>query len=260
MARKPHTCKECHVGPDVPVYKVYLASKHGNIYSSKNDSWNFNPVPWTVGKDFTAPTCATCHVSLLVNTDGDVVANRTHQMSDRIGWRIFGLIYSHPHPKEPDTTLIRNKDNLPLPTDFDGGFSEKYLIDSDTKERRTDAMQAICLNCHDSSWVKGHWKRYENSIQMTNHAVRVATDIMREIWKHGYAAGIDKGGSPFDEAVEKQWSDAWLFYANTIRFSSAMAGGGDYSVFANGHYQLSKQIQILNDHLELQKHLPAAKE
>ena len=29
LARKPETCKECHVGPDVPIYKVYAASKHG---------------------------------------------------------------------------------------------------------------------------------------------------------------------------------------------------------------------------------------
>jgi hydroxylamine dehydrogenase len=32
MARKPYTCKECHVGPDVPAFKVYSASKHGNIF------------------------------------------------------------------------------------------------------------------------------------------------------------------------------------------------------------------------------------
>jgi len=253
MARKPHTCKECHVGPDVPVYKVYLTSKHGNIYSAKNTSWNFNPVPWTIGKDFTAPTCAACHVSLLENTDGEVVASRTHQMSDRLAWRIFGLVYSHPHPKEPDTTIIRNKDNLPLPTDFSGGFSQQYLIDSKERSKRTAAMQAICLNCHDNSWVKGHWAQYENSIQTTNDAVRTATDIMQEIWKHGYAEGIAKGGSPFDEAVEKQWSDTWLFYANTIRFSSAMAGGGDYGVFSNGRYQLSKEIQALADWLETRK-------
>ncbi len=32
-ARKPHTCKECHVGPDVPAEPVYAASKHGTICS-----------------------------------------------------------------------------------------------------------------------------------------------------------------------------------------------------------------------------------
>ena len=95
MARKPYTCKECHAGPDVPAFKVYSASKHGNIFSSMGESWNFGAVPWTVGKDFTAPTCAACHVSLLVNTDGEVVTERTNQMNNRIPWRIFGLIYAN---------------------------------------------------------------------------------------------------------------------------------------------------------------------
>ena len=35
MARKPFTCSECHKGPDVPAYKVYEVSKHGNIFNSK---------------------------------------------------------------------------------------------------------------------------------------------------------------------------------------------------------------------------------
>ena len=41
--------------------------------------------------------------------------------------------------------------------------------------------------------------------------------------------------------------DAWLFHANTVRFSSAMAGGGDYSAFADGRYQLSRKIAELDD-------------
>ena len=119
MARKPYTCQECHIGPDVPAYKIYAASKHGNIFAAMHKTWDFNAVPWTIGKDFTAPTCAACHISLLVDTDDEVVSKRTHQMNNRLPWRIFGLIYAHPHPQNPDTTIIRNKDGLPLPTDFD---------------------------------------------------------------------------------------------------------------------------------------------
>ena len=88
MARKPYTCMECHIGPDVPAFKVYSASKHGNIFSAMNKSWDFEAVPWTIGKDFTAPTCATCHVSLLVGADNEVVVERSHQMNNRIASRI----------------------------------------------------------------------------------------------------------------------------------------------------------------------------
>lgn len=252
MARKPYTCKECHVGPDVPAFKVYEASKHGNIFAAMNSSWDFTAVPWTIGKDFTAPTCAACHVSLLVNTDDQVVVERSHQMNDRLPWRIFGLIYAHPHPQKPDTTAIRNKDELPLPTDFAGGFAPTHLIDEKERDARRQAMQAACLNCHDSSWVRGHWQRFEHSIRETNAQTRTATRIMESIWQSGFA---DKKDSPFNEAIEKKWSNIWLFYANTIRFASAMGGGGDYGVFADGRYHLSETLPELNDWLEMRKKL-----
>ena len=252
MARKPYTCKECHVGPDVPAYKVYAASKHGNIFSSKHSKWDFKAVPWTIGKDFTAPTCATCHISLLINTDEEVVVERTHQMNNRMPWRILGLIYAHPHPQNPDTSIIRSKDGLPLPTDLAGGLASKYLIDQKEMDVRRKAMQAACLNCHDASWVNGHWRRFENTIQETNANTLAATRIMQDIWQNGFA---DRRDNPYDEAIERKWSESWLFYSNTIRFASAMGGGGDYGVYADGRFHLSKTLLELEDWLKLHKKL-----
>lgn len=251
MARKPYTCKECHVGPDVPAFPVYSASKHGNIFSAMNKSWNFQDVPWTVGEDFTAPTCATCHVSLLTDTDGMVVAERTHQMNNRLPWRIYGLIYAHPHPISPDTTIIRNKDGLPLPTDLEGGFASKYLIDAETMEKRKQTMQRVCLSCHDTSWVEGHWTKFEHVIRESDTTVRTGTALMQKIWDKGYADGLAVGKSPFDEAIEKEWLLTWLFYGNSIRFASAMAGGGDYGVFAGGRYQLVQKVARLSEWYDL---------
>ena len=260
MARKPYTCKECHAGPDVPAYKVYSASKHGNIFSAMHSKWDFQPVPWTIGKDFKAPTCAACHISLLVDTEGSTVAKRTHQMSDRLSWRIFGLIYAHPQPKDPDTTRIRNKDGLPLPTDFGGGTAADFLIDAETQKNRAESMQAVCRSCHHESWVKGHWRRHEHAIAETNAATAAATQIMAEIWSKGLAQGLDRGASPFDEAVERLWTDTWLIYANNIRFSAAMAGGGDYSAFADGRYFMTRRILELSDWLNLRLQLLPPKE
>lgn len=250
MARKPHTCKECHVGPDVPAYKVYSASKHGNIYESLGHGWNFDSTPWTIGEDFTAPTCAVCHMSLVTQTDGQVVNERSHEMKDRLSWRIFGLIYAHPQPKSPDTTIIRNKDGLPLPTAFDGTPAAEFLLGAEERQAHTKTMQATCLACHGTSWVEGHWRRYENTIETTNASILTATTIMGDVWGEGLASGVAADASPFDESVERRWSDAWLFYANTVRFASAMAGGGDYGVFANGRYELSKAVADLHDWLE----------
>jgi len=256
MARKPYTCKECHVGPDVPVVKVYEASKHGNIFSTHNKDWEFKAVPWTIGKDFTAPTCAACHVSLVVNAEGGVVAQRSHQMNDRLPWRMFGLIYAHPHPLQPDTNLIRNKYGQPLPTDLDGGFASKHLIGKDEMDQRRKTLQAVCLSCHGTAWVDGQWARFENTLRETNAKTLSATRIMKEVWAAGLAAGFEQKASPFDEGIERRWADTWLIYANTIRFSSAMGCGGDYGVFADGRYQLNKAIMDMHDWLELRKQTP----
>ncbi len=255
-ARKPYTCKQCHVGPDVPAFKVYEASKHGNIFSSHGRDWEFSKVPWTVGKDFSAPTCAACHVSLLVSSDGELIAKRSHRMNDRLPWRIFGLIYAHPHPKNPDITIIRNKDGLPLPSDFAGGFAADYLIDIKEMEARRKGIQTICRACHGSSTVAGQWERFESSIKETNAKTLTATQILIGIWAEGYAKGPSEGGSPFDEEPERVWADSWVIYANTIRLASAMGFGGDYGVFADGRYELNKTIVRLHDYVRQRKRAP----
>jgi hypothetical protein len=250
MARKPYTCKECHVGPDVPAFKVYSASKHGNIFSAMNSSWNFSAVPWTIGKDFTAPTCAACHASLLVNEEGEVVSERTHRMNDRLDWRIFGLIYAHPHPKDPDTSKIRNKSGLSLATDFDGAFAQDHLIGPDERKNRRQTMQATCLSCHDTSWVKGYFDRLDNTIRQSNATILTATQLVGRAWDKGYAQGPGRKGSPFDEFIERRWTDSWLLYANNVRYVSAMAGGGDYGVFEDGRYHLTNALLEMQSWLE----------
>ncbi len=245
-ARKPYTCSQCHKGPDVPAYKAYSVSKHGNIVSSLQNKWNFTEVPWTVGKDFTAPTCAVCHVSLLVTPEGDVTAERSHRMNDRLPWRILGLIYAHPHPKSPDTSIIKNEDGLPLPTTLTGKWAKEYLIGPDEQAARRKKLQAVCLSCHSRSWVGGHWARFENTLKVTDEMTLTATRIIEEAWDKRVADKTDL----FDEAIEKQWVEQWLFYANSTRFASAMMGA-DYGVFADGRWHMSKNIQEILDRLKI---------
>jgi len=252
MARKPYTCAECHQGPDVPAYKVYMVSKHGNIFSSLGGQWNVEAVPWTVGKDFTAPTCAACHASLIVTEDGNVVAERTHRMNDRLPWRLFGLIYAHPHSKSPDTTIIKNKAGLALPTELTGEPMATYLIDAQEQGKRRKTMEKVCLACHHDGWVAGQWSRFENTIKTTNESTVAATKLIMAAWDTGVAKGLAEDDSIFNEAIEKKWVEHWLFFANSTRFSSAMAGA-DYGVFANGRWYMNKNIQEMADWLEFKR-------
>lgn len=250
VARKPYTCEECHNGPDVPAYKVYATSKHGNIFASESKDWNFKAVPWTIGKDFTTPTCAACHVSQLAAEDGTVVSERTHKMTDRLSWRIFGPVYAHPQPKLPNTDIIINKDGLQLPTTLDNQPASKFLIDAEEMKTRRETMQAACLACHATDWVSGYWMRLDNTVEQTNATVLAATDIMQEAWRKGLAVGPGKG-NPFDEYIENVWTDAWLFSAHSVRYSSAMGGGGDYGAFADGRINLNKHVREMKDWLDL---------
>ena len=181
---------------------------------------------------------------------GDVLAERTHQMNDRLPLRLFGLIYAHPSPISPDTTVIRNAQGLPLPTELTGAPASKYLIDAKEQGKRLKTMGTICLACHGREWVDGHFARLNRTVQYTNIMTLTATKIMLSAWEKGFAKGPAQKDSLFNEAIEKMWVEQWLFYANTTRLASAMTGA-DYGVFGNGRWFMSKNIQDMLDWLKL---------
>ncbi|MFN2354890.1 MAG: multiheme c-type cytochrome [Desulfopila sp.] len=246
VARKPYTCSQCHKGPDVPAYKVYSVSVHGNIQKSIDKKWNYEAVPWTIGTDFTAPTCATCHISLVVDEEGEVLAERTHRMNDRLPWRLFGLPYAHPHPLAADTTPIINSAGLHLPTELNGEPVSEFLIDAEEMAARQETMARVCLGCHSRQWVDGHFDGLETTIAGTNHMTLQATRMITEAWEEGLA----KGDNPFDEVIEIKWTEQWLFFGNSTRLASAM-GGTDYGVFDNGRWWQHKNLQEIREHLLL---------
>ena len=251
VARKPYTCSQCHHEPDVPAWNVYEESKHGNIYSSKGKEWNFNAVPWKVGEDMKAPTCATCHNSLLVSPSGSVLAERTHNFGSRLWVRLFGLIYSHPQPISGDTTVIKNKDGLPLPVTFTGEPAADYLIDAAEQKKRLALMSAVCSGCHGTNWTGGHFAKLENTLKETDAMTLAATQLLVQAWDKGLA---DKA-NPFDESIEQMWIRQWLFYSNSIRYASAMTGAPDYTSFKNGWWDLTENLQKLLETIAIKKEI-----
>ena len=266
VARSPYTCAQCHLDPDVPGFDVWKESKHGNIFLAEWKTYNMTAVPWVPGRDFRAPSCAVCHFSLLVSPDGKVIVNRTHDPGDRIWIRIFG-VYAHPQPRpEYEATFkIRNQAGLPLPYCLLTGqpASTKYLIDKQEMKRREEQMARICSACHAYPYAisRLHW--FDEVVNETNKAILVATRLLAEAWKLGMAKGlkiemvngkpkITVEGNPFDEYIERLWVEAWLFYANSIRYAAAM-NGPDWSTFKRGWYKLTKDIQHMKELIELWK-------
>lgn len=251
IARKPYTCAQCHLEPDMPAWNVYKESKHGNIYFSKYHEWDFKAVPWVIGKDFKAPTCATCHNSLIVSPDGDIIAERTHDFGLRLWIRLFGLIYSHPQPKSGNTTMVKNKDGLSLPVTFSGELASEYLIDKKEQTSRLSTMKAICNSCHSTDWIDGHFANLDPTIKETDAMTLTATKLLLGAWKDRIANKTN----PFDESIEKLWVKQWLFYSNSIRYASAMTGAPDYTSFKLGWWELSENLQKMKDLIELKKQI-----
>lgn len=251
IARKPYTCGQCHLEPDVPAFNVYKESKHGNMFDTFEADWNFDAVPWVVGRDFKAPTCATCHNSLLTAPDGSIIAERSHDFGARLWVRLFGLIYAHPQPKDGNTTIIRNKDGLPMPTTFLNEPATDFLIDKAEQEKRYDTMKNVCRACHSTQWISDHFAKMDNTIRETNEMTLAATKLMSEAWDKG----VEDRSNPFDEQIEKLWIKQWLFYANSIRYASAMTGAPDYAAFKNGWWELSDNLQKMRDTIDLKDRL-----
>lgn len=245
VARKPYTCGECHVEPDIPAYNVYHESKHGNIFSSLGQDWEFDSVPWVVGKDFRAPTCATCHNSLIVNSDKEVIAPRTHDFGARLWVRIFGLIYSHPQPASGKTYEIKNKDSLSLPTTFAGDIASSFLIDSKEQDTRQKVMKGVCRSCHSTGWTDGHFAKFNRNVEEADQMVKAATQLLVTAWEKGIA---DKT-NPFDEPIEQRWIRQWLIYANSVRYGAAMQGP-DYSTFKNGFWELTNNLAEMEQFIQ----------
>jgi hypothetical protein len=246
IARKPYTCSQCHLEPDVPAWEVYRESKHGNICQSKQADWNWEAVPWKPGKDFQAPTCAACHSSLMATEDGDVIAPRTHDFGARLWVRLFGLPYAHPQPKHGNTTTLKNKDGLPLPTSFSGEPASEGLITAEEQTRRRKAMTSLCQSCHSQTWATDFFAKLDQTVAEADKMVLAATQLMQQAWNQGLANKTN----PFDEPIEHQWMKQWVYFANSLRYASAMSGP-DYAAFKNGWVELTRNLKEMEAWIEI---------
>ncbi|MFB6268097.1 MAG: multiheme c-type cytochrome, partial [Halodesulfurarchaeum sp.] len=95
QARKPASCRECHMGPDHPQYEIYEETKHSTMFEHNEEEFDLGVENLTTS-DITAPTCAVCHMSGL----GD--SKSTHDVSARLYWELEP-VYSYPTSKGYET-------------------------------------------------------------------------------------------------------------------------------------------------------------
>lgn len=147
QARQPENCGKCHMGPDHPQIEIYNESKHGIQFRAHINEMNLSSKHWVVGKDyFSAPTCATCHMSATSNQPV------THDVGERISWTLRPAI----------------------------------SIKLDNWEKKRAAMQDVCSNCHATGWIGNFYRQYDLSVDLYNEKfARPAKAIMDKLHADG---------------------------------------------------------------------------
>ena len=149
-ARKPEACASCHLGPDHPNIEIYLESKHGQIFLTQGDEWEWDSAPdaWQPG-DYTAPTCATCHMSGI----GELTTS--HNPNERLKWDLM-------HAK----SVVRSGER------GDGVKGEEQ-------------MKKVCANCHGKSHTQAQRETLDTSVDLYNEYWDRAVVMKKELADKG---------------------------------------------------------------------------
>ena len=262
QARKPWTCGQCHLGYDHPHIEIYEESKHGNIENAYGEKWNWEHLPWVVGIDFNAPTCATCHMSTLAVEQGGqikIVVPGTHDLVARLVWDQMHF-FSHPKPVIPDKPQVAMflGGFSVLKGDMDGvkaamekipenslykspvfmGFKiidnckpgqvcfPRLLTIEYTGElaKHREEMVKVCTLCHSSQWVENFFHTADQNIIDYDIVAHFAFNLLKLAWK----LGIQDPTNPLDEIMELEWYYIWHHQGRRWR-NGAFMQGPDYA-------------------------------
>jgi hypothetical protein len=223
QARKPYTCGQCHMGPDHPQIEIYEESKHGNIYESSGDNWNWNVPPGQWGpEDIIAPTCATCHMSGF----GGAVES-THDVGERLYWELQPKI-SVPQWKGPDEV------DLVL----------ERIPDPEKAEQGRAKMKKICKECHSKQWTDKYFIEFDRVVNDYNKVFFYVDDLLQE----AYQEGLISADNPIDEIPEVMHYYIWHHDGRRWRMGASMMGP-DWTHWNGAVDALLDKLNIMQDWL-----------
>jgi hypothetical protein len=200
-ARKPETCGKCHLGPDHPQIEIYENSHHGGRYEADEENWNWEAKPWKAGVDFSAPTCAACHMSEVATPSGKVVVQGTHDVGSRLKWEIQAKFIMY---QSVNSNLAA------------GGFKP----DKTLGEQNREIMEKVCQLCHSPEWAEGYFEKYEMVLEDYNMTAKYAYNLLQKMYEEGL---IDKS-NPVDEFPELMWYYIWHHDGRRWRMGASMMG------------------------------------
>jgi hydroxylamine dehydrogenase len=193
-ARKPEACAYCHNGADHNEFENYMFSKHGTVYRTLGDTWNWDmPLKDAIGKnEQTAPTCAFCHM--------EYEGRFGHNVVRKVRWAF-----------NPQVAISEN-------------------LDHPWFEARLDSWVKTCTNCHSERYARAFLDMMDNGTRSGIKKVEEAREVIEKLYEDGLLTGqktnrphppkpehdgpgeffqlfIAKGNNPSD--VDMQFSRMW---------------------------------------------------
>ena len=251
LARNPENCGKCHMGPDHPQIEIYEESKHGIAFHANKEHMALDSDSWILGKDYSAaPTCATCHISGYMTPEGEV-HGATHDVGDRISWTLRPVISTKLNQVVYEDGF---KEDYPHTRDLPAvgdtvATSEKYVEDEEMATRTVDrkvarivpwqerraAMQAVCHNCHNTTFVNNFYHQFDSLVELYNEKfAKPAKQFMDDL----KADGVLNPNAPFEHEVQWVFWELWHHEGRRARHGASMMGP-DYTHW-HGMYEVSK--------------------
>ena len=251
QAREPWTCGQCHLGLDHPHIEIYEDSKHGNLWDVYGKDWNWNQIPWRVGVDFNAPTCATCHMSTIADAQGNILVKGTHDLVRRIVWDQMHF-FTIPKPIIPDKQQlalyygwsqlkgkledIEAKANPRAPEEYryptftgvrilegpkpgETAFPRLLTIEyTGELAKHREEMKSVCRLCHSSQWIDNFFRTADQNLIDYDIVARFAFALLQLAYKEGIHDPTNK----LDEYMELMWYYIWHHDGRRWRHGATM--------------------------------------
>jgi len=178
-SRKPEACAVCHNGVDHNEFENYMMSKHGAIYQTLGDEWDWNvPLKDAIAKGGqTAPTCAFCHME----NEGKF----GHNLVRKVRWAF------NPTPAIADN------------------------LDHEWFKSRQEAWVTTCTSCHSESFARAMLSQVDNGTKQGLAYEQKAKKVVNALYDEGLLVG-QKTNRPAPPLPEKDAAGGFygLFWAD----------------------------------------------
>jgi len=186
-ARRPEACQTCHMGFDHPQWEMWSTSKHGTIYMTEGDNWDWSKKisEWYAepyepsSRTPRAPVCVTCHMpdgDHNVRTAWGFLAVRLPEKDEEwLGYRVkilqgLGVLDAEGNPTERLELVMAGK---------------VARLTAEEWQAERDRMIRVCTQCHTESFAREKLEAADQVIKESDALMAEAVDIVQSLYRDG---------------------------------------------------------------------------